>query len=135
MTGDSQWLLDVKTWSFSHQWSCWYLQDNNRQATPADLGVIDELANNISEVGLLHPIVILPIMADRRGAKTGSGLFCEICRRVQVAVQLQLVHAVAMRANMRSILVAMMKSFSCSPLIFLVCSETVALPQPKLIFG
>ena len=39
------------------------------------------------------------------------------------------------RANMRSILVAMMKSFSCSPLIFLVCSETVALPQPKLIFG
>ena len=36
---------------------------------------------------------------------------------------------------MRSILVAMMKSFSCSPLIFLVCSETVALPQPKLIFG
>ena len=44
-------------------------------------------------------------------------------------------HAVAMRTNMRSILVAMMKSFSCSPLIFLVCSETVALPQPKLIFG
>jgi len=39
------------------------------------------------------------------------------------------------RANMRSILVAMMKSFSCSPLIFLVCRETVALPQPKLIFG
>jgi hypothetical protein len=29
---------------------------------------------------------------------------------------------------MRSILVAMMKSFSCSPLIILVCSETVALP-------
>jgi hypothetical protein len=28
---------------------------------------------------------------------------------------------------MRSILVAMMKSFSCSPLIFLVCRETVAL--------
>ena len=24
-----------------------------------------------------------------------------------------------------------MKSFSCSPLIFLVCSETVALPQPE----
>ena len=44
-------------------------------------------------------------------------------------------HAVAVRANMRSILVAMMKSFSCSPLIFLVCRETVALPQPKLIFG
>jgi hypothetical protein len=35
---------------------------------------------------------------------------------------------------MRSILVAMMKSFSCSPLIFLVCKETVALPQPKLIW-
>jgi len=35
---------------------------------------------------------------------------------------------------MRSILVAMMKSFSCSPLIFLVCGETVALPQPKLNF-
>src|SRR6267154_5713391 len=47
----------------------------------------------------------------------------------------ELVHAVAVRANMRSILVAMMKSFSCSPLIFLVCRETVALPQPKLIFG
>ena len=27
-------------------------------------------------------------------------------------------HAVAVRANMRSILVAMMKSFSCSPWIF-----------------
>jgi hypothetical protein len=44
-------------------------------------------------------------------------------------------HAGAVRANMRSILVAMMKSFSCSPLIFLVCRETVALPQPKLMFG
>ena len=53
----------------------------------------------------------------------------------QVAVQPELVHAVAVRANMRSILVAMMKSFLCSPLIFLVCRETVALPQPKLIFG
>jgi hypothetical protein len=41
----------------------------------------------------------------------------------------------ALRANRRSILVAMMKSFSCSPLIFLVCRETVAMPQPKLIFG
>jgi hypothetical protein len=47
----------------------------------------------------------------------------------------ELVHAVAVRANIRSILVAMMKSFSCSPLIFFVCRETVALPQPKLIFG
>jgi hypothetical protein len=27
-----------------------------------------------------------------------------------------------------------MKSFSCSPLIFLVCSETVALPRPKLVW-
>src|SRR5713226_8345620 len=53
----------------------------------------------------------------------------------QVAGRPELVHAVAVRANMRSILVAMMKSFSCSPLIFLVCRETVALPQPKLIFG
>jgi len=53
----------------------------------------------------------------------------------QVAGQPELLHAVAVRANMRSILVAMMKSFSCSPLIFLVCRETVALPQPKLIFG
>ena len=44
-------------------------------------------------------------------------------------------HVVTVRANMWSILVAMMKSFSCSPLIFLVCKETVALPQPKLIFG
>ena len=42
---------------------------------------------------------------------------------------------VAVRANMRSILAAMMKSFSCNPLIFLVCKETVAWPQPKLIFG
>src|SRR6266446_9294355 len=40
-------------------------------------------------------------------------------------------YAVAVRANMRSVLVAMMKSFSCSPLIFLVCKETVALPQPS----
>jgi hypothetical protein len=54
---------------------------------------------------------------------------------LQVAGQVELVHPAAMRENMRSILVAMMKSFSCSPLIFLVCSETVALPQPKLIFG
>ena len=37
--------------------------------------------------------------------------------------------------GMRSILLAMMKSFSCSPLIFLVLSETVARPQPKLISG
>jgi hypothetical protein len=43
--------------------------------------------------------------------------------------------AMALRANMLSILVAMMKSFSCGPLIFLVCRETVALPQPKLMFG
>ena len=54
---------------------------------------------------------------------------------LQVAAQVELVHPAAMRANMRSILVAMMKSFSCSPLIFLVRRETVALPQPKLIFG
>ena len=45
------------------------------------------------------------------------------------------VHTLATREYMRSILVAMMKSFSCSPLIFLVCRETVALPQPKLISG
>ena len=45
------------------------------------------------------------------------------------------VHTHAARVYMRSILVAMMKSFSCSPLIFLVCRETVALPHPKLISG
>jgi hypothetical protein len=56
-------------------------------------------------------------------------------RKEKQAGQPERVHAVADRANMRSILVAMMKSFSCSPLIFLVCRETVALPQPKLIFG
>ena len=39
------------------------------------------------------------------------------------------------RANIRSILVAIMKSFSCNPLIFLVWRDTVALPQPKLILG
>ena len=33
-------------------------------------------------------------------------------------------HTFAARVYMRSILVAMMKSFSCSPLIFLVCRET-----------
>jgi hypothetical protein len=59
----------------------------------------------------------------------------DIEKRAQVAGQPELVHAVAVRANMRSILVAMMKSFSCNPLIFLVCRETVALPQPKLTFG
>ena len=32
---------------------------------------------------------------------------------------------------MRSSFVAMMKSFSCSPLIFLVCKETVACSQPE----
>jgi hypothetical protein len=32
----------------------------------------------------------------------------------------------AHEANVRSILLAMMKSFSCSPLIFFVLSETVA---------
>jgi hypothetical protein len=41
----------------------------------------------------------------------------------QVAGQPELVHAVTVRANMRSILVAMMKSFSCSPLIFLVSRD------------
>jgi hypothetical protein len=39
------------------------------------------------------------------------------------------------RSAMRSILLAMMKSFSCNPLIFLVLRETVARPQPKLISG
>src|SRR5258705_1052556 len=34
------------------------------------------------------------------------------------------------RSSNRSILLAMMKSFSCSPLIFLVLRETVAWPQP-----
>ena len=34
-----------------------------------------------------------------------------------------------------SILAAMMKSFSCRPLIFFVCSDTVAKPQPKLMSG
>src|SRR3981081_954142 len=42
----------------------------------------------------------------------------------QVAEQPELAHAVAVRANMRSILVAMMKSFSCSPLIFWVFVES-----------
>ena len=35
----------------------------------------------------------------------------------------------------RSYTPCFMKPFSCSPLIFLVCKEIVALPQPKLIFG
>ena len=65
----------------------------------------------------------------RRTAENGDRVRGASCRTTR------LVHAVAVRANMRSILVAMMKSFSCSPLIFLVCRETVALPQPKLIFG
>jgi len=43
--------------------------------------------------------------------------------------------AMALRANIRSIFAAMMKSFSCSPLIFFVCKETVALPQPKQMSG
>jgi len=33
------------------------------------------------------------------------------------------------------ILLAMMKSFSCSPLIFFVLKEIVAWPQPKLMSG
>jgi Na+-transporting NADH:ubiquinone oxidoreductase subunit NqrB len=56
-------------------------------------------------------------------------------QRAQVAGQPKLVHAVTVRTKIWSTLVAMMKSFSCSPLIFLVCRETVALPQPKLISG
>src|SRR5258708_26744473 len=36
------------------------------------------------------------------------------------------------RLSNRSILLAMMKSFSCSPLIFLVFRETVAQPQPNV---
>ncbi len=43
--------------------------------------------------------------------------------------------AVLCSAAMRSSLAAMIKSFSCRPLIFLVCSETVAKPQPKRISG
>ena len=71
----------------------------------------------------------------------GNLIALQIRRKTEYAVQAHAVrantrhHAMAVRANMRSILVAMMKSFSCSPLIFLVCKETVALPQPKLIFG
>src|SRR5262249_13155598 len=38
-------------------------------------------------------------------------------------------------AARRSSFAAMMKSFSCSPLIFFVRSETVAYPQPKLTSG
>jgi hypothetical protein len=82
---------------------------------------------------------------NRSSAPTGYRIAASVCctskntlgteKGAQVAGQPELVHAVAVRANMRSILVAMMKSFSCSPLIFLVCRETVALPQPKLIFG
>jgi hypothetical protein len=45
------------------------------------------------------------------------------------------VHAAEQRLNILSIFAAMIKSFSCSPLIFFVCRETVAFPQPKLIFG
>jgi hypothetical protein len=52
-------------------------------------------------------------------------------KAAHVTRQAELIQPAAVRANMRSILVAMMKSFSCNPLIFLVCSETVALPQPK----
>src|SRR5260370_14670052 len=74
---------------------------------------------------LSHRCISLLLVEERPRRRKGA----------QVAGRLELVHAVAVRANMRSILVAMMKSFSCSPLIFLVCRETVALPQPKLIFG
>jgi hypothetical protein len=64
-----------------------------------------------------YPIAVLLHVQERvLGAEKGT----------QVAGKPELVHAVAVRANMRSILVAMMKSFSCSPLIFLVCRETVA---------
>ena len=41
----------------------------------------------------------------------------------------------AQRPAARLLLAAMMKSFSCKPLIFLVCHDTVAQPQPKLISG
>src|SRR5258706_10261546 len=74
---------------------------------------------------LSHRCISLLLVEERARHRKGA----------QVAGQPELVHAVAVRANMRSILAAMMKSFSCSPLIFLVCRETVALPQPKLIFG
>jgi hypothetical protein len=39
------------------------------------------------------------------------------------------------RSSVRLILLAMMKSFSCRPLIFMVFSEMVARPQPKLMSG
>ena len=66
------------------------------------------------------------LSTSRQSFRTNSVYACD---------QTELVHAAPARANIRSILVAMMKSFSCSPLIFLVCRETVALPQPKQIFG
>src|SRR6516225_11287818 len=71
--------------------------------------------------------------AAKKDLSTSRGSFRT--NSVYVCDQTELVHAAAARANIRSILVAMMKSFSCSPLIFLVCRETVALPQPKQIFG
>ena len=76
-------------------------------------------------------VAAIAVIASRHSLK--HVLYVE--KGTQVAGQQELVHAVAMRTNMRSILVAMMKSFSCNPLIFLVCREIVALPQPKLIFG
>ena len=44
---------------------------------------------------------------------------CTLCteKALQIAGQVEPVHAADVRANMRSILVAMMKSFSCSPLL------------------
>jgi hypothetical protein len=45
---------------------------------------------------------------------------------VAFAVSLLAVEGRPERSSTRSILLAMMKSFSCSPLIFLVLSETVA---------
>jgi hypothetical protein len=87
--------------------------------------------------------VALTPIAGSNGYRIAASVCCTSKKKnalgtekgAQVAGQPELVHALAVRANMRSILVAMMKSFSCSPLIFLVCRETVALPQPKLIFG
>jgi hypothetical protein len=71
-----------------------------------------------------------PIM--RQGPPASASAILRAISRNAGAGQPELIHAVAVRANMRSILVAMMKSFLCSPLIFLVRRETVALPRPKL---
>jgi hypothetical protein len=81
------------------------------------------LRRQIGEIGMAASLAAL---ASATSETALAGWACKI-RPANVILMRALFNRADSQAS--AILVAMMKSFSCSPLIFLVCSETVALPN------